>query len=113
MAWEVKDDPEKGFKYLYLSPDEYQDLTARGQEHIVETQLIQDDGESRYMITSIIGLSDDIGVENLSAAGMIAGETSQAYDEVSFFLSKIHKLSEFQIFFFIIIKIFVFLKIRL
>ena len=24
-----------------------------------------------------------IGVENLSAAGMIAGETSQAYDEVS------------------------------
>ena len=36
----------------------------------------------RYMITSIIGLSDDIGVENLSAAGMIAGETSKAYDEV-------------------------------
>ena len=47
VAWEIKDDPEKGFKYLYLSPDEYQDLTARGQEHIIETQLIQDDGESR------------------------------------------------------------------
>jgi hypothetical protein len=28
VAWEIKDDPEKGFKYLYLSPDEYQ-----GQAH--------------------------------------------------------------------------------
>ena len=62
VAWEIKDDPEKGFKYLYLSPDEYQDLTARGQEHIIETQLIQDDGESRYKITSIIGLAEDIGI---------------------------------------------------
>ena len=62
VAWEIKDDPEKGFKYLYLSPDEYQDLTARGQEHIIQTQLIQDDGESRYKITSIIGLAEDIGI---------------------------------------------------
>ena len=65
VAWEIKDDPEKGFKYLYLSPDEYQDLTARGQEHIIETQLIQDDGESRYKITSIIGLAEDIGISFL------------------------------------------------
>ena len=50
---------------------------------MINTQLIQDeDNESRYKITSIIGLADDIGVENLSAAGMIAGETSQAYDEI-------------------------------
>jgi len=82
VAWEIKDDPEKGFKYLYLSPDEYQDLTARGQEHTIETQLIQDEGESRYKITSIIGLAEDIGVENLRGAGMIAGETSQSYNEV-------------------------------
>ena len=31
---------------------------------------------------SLLGLANDIGVENLSAAGMIAGETSQAYDEI-------------------------------
>ena len=37
------------------------DLTARGQEHTIETQLIQDEGESRYKITSIIGLAEDIG----------------------------------------------------
>lgn len=82
VAWEDFEDPEKGFKYLYLTPDDYQDLTARGQEQVVHTQLIQDDNESRYKITSIIGLAEDIGVENLSAAGMIAGETSQAYEEV-------------------------------
>ena len=28
------------------------------------------------------GLKDGIGVENLQGSGMIAGETSQAYDEV-------------------------------
>ena len=31
---------------------------------------------------NLLGLANDIGVENLSAAGMIAGETSQAYDEI-------------------------------
>nr|APH81346.1 ACC [Paracyclopina nana] len=82
VAWEDPEDPEKGFKYLYLSPDDYQDLTARGQEGILQTQLIQDENENRYKITAIIGLANDIGVENLSGAGMIAGETSQAYDEV-------------------------------
>ena len=29
-----------------------------------------------------VGLKDGIGVENLQGSGMIAGETSQAYDEV-------------------------------
>lgn len=36
----------------------------------------------RYKITDIIGTQDGIGVENLRYAGMIAGETSQAYNEI-------------------------------
>lgn len=36
----------------------------------------------RYKITDIIGKQDGFGVENLSYAGMIAGETSQAYNEI-------------------------------
>lgn len=36
----------------------------------------------RYKITDIIGKQDGIGVENLRYAGMIAGETSQAYNEI-------------------------------
>ena len=36
----------------------------------------------RYKITTIVGEKDGIGVENLQGSGMIAGETSRAYDEV-------------------------------
>lgn len=48
----------------------------------VRAVLIDDEGESRYKITDIIGKDDGLGVENLRYAGMIAGETSKAYDEV-------------------------------
>lgn len=48
----------------------------------VNTELIEDDGESRYKITNIIGKEDGLGVENLSYAGMTAGETSRAYDDI-------------------------------
>ena len=44
--------------------------------------MIEDGGESRYKITDIIGKDDGLGVENLKYAGMIAGETSRAYEEV-------------------------------
>ena len=35
-----------------------------------------------WCVLDNIGLKDGIGVENLQGSGMIAGETSQAYDEV-------------------------------
>ncbi len=86
VAWEDPADPEKGFRYLYLTPEDHATITNSGKEgkgeNVVNTQLVQEGGESRYMISDIIGLSDDMGVENLSAAAMIAGETSQAYQDV-------------------------------
>lgn len=36
----------------------------------------------RYKILDLIGAEDGIGVENLRYAGMIAAETSLAYDEI-------------------------------
>ena len=36
----------------------------------------------RYMITDIIGKDDAMGVENLKYSGLIAGETSQAYEDI-------------------------------
>lgn len=36
----------------------------------------------RYMVTDIIGKEEGIGVENLRGSGTIAGESSQAYDEI-------------------------------
>ncbi|XP_016913942.1 acetyl-CoA carboxylase isoform X3 [Apis cerana] len=79
IAWEDDDEPEKGFKYIYLTPDDYARLAPFNS---VKTSLIEDKGESRYKITDIIGKEDGLGVENLKYAGMIAGETSKAYDEI-------------------------------
>lgn len=38
--------------------------------------------EHRYKITDIIGKEEGLGVENLRGSGMIAGESSLAYEEV-------------------------------
>ncbi|XP_044762645.1 acetyl-CoA carboxylase isoform X3 [Coccinella septempunctata] len=73
------EDPDKGFRYLYLTPEDYAKVSAKNS---CKAELIEDDGESRYRITDIIGKDDGLGVENLRYAGMIAGETSRAYDEV-------------------------------
>jgi len=36
----------------------------------------------RYRITDIIGKEEGLGVENLKGSGMIAGESSLAYDKI-------------------------------
>lgn len=79
IAWEDPNEPDRGFRYLYLTPEDYAKLSGFNS---VRAVLIDDEGESRYKITDIIGKDDGLGVENLRYAGMIAGETSRAYDEV-------------------------------
>lgn len=37
---------------------------------------------TRYKITDIIGKDEGLGVENLKGSGMIAGESSLAYEEI-------------------------------
>ncbi|XP_061381495.1 acetyl-CoA carboxylase isoform X1 [Danaus plexippus] len=79
VAWLDSERPERGFKYLYLSPEAYSRLGALNS---VKTELIDDEGESRYKITDIIGKEDGLGVECLRDAGLIAGETAQAYEDI-------------------------------
>ncbi|XP_065216768.1 acetyl-CoA carboxylase isoform X5 [Planococcus citri] len=79
VAWEDDNDPEKGFKYLYVTPEDFQKISTTNS---VRAQLIEENGESRYKITDVIGKDDGLGVENLRYAGMIAGETSEAYQDV-------------------------------
>ncbi|XP_014207408.1 acetyl-CoA carboxylase isoform X3 [Copidosoma floridanum] len=79
IAWEDESEPEKGFKYIYLTPDDYAKLAPLNS---VKASLIEDAGEPRYKLTDIIGHEDGLGVENLKYAGMIAGETSRAYEEI-------------------------------
>ncbi|XP_030553828.1 acetyl-CoA carboxylase isoform X1 [Drosophila novamexicana] len=79
IAWEDPEEPDKGFKYLYLSTEDYAKVANLNS---VRAILIEDEGEQRYKITDIIGKDDGLGVENLRYAGLIAGETSQAYEEI-------------------------------
>jgi acetyl-CoA carboxylase/biotin carboxylase 1 len=79
VAWEDDAQPWKGYKYLYLTPEDYRSLNDQGA---VEAEAFEDGGELRYKITDIIGTSKSgLGVECLKASGMIAGETSMAYEE--------------------------------
>ncbi|XP_071191760.1 acetyl-CoA carboxylase isoform X3 [Salvelinus alpinus] len=79
VAWQDTADPYKGFKYLYLTPQDYKKVSALNSVHC---EHIEDEGESRYKITDIIGKEEGLGVENLKGSGMIAGESSLAYDKV-------------------------------
>lgn len=38
--------------------------------------------DHRYIINDIIGKDEGLGVENLRGSGTIAGESSQAYEEI-------------------------------
>jgi hypothetical protein len=77
IAWNDPNDIDKGIHYLYLTPDEYQRVSTM---NCVRTEMIDDQGELRCKILDIIGKDNSLGVENLCGSGMIAGETSLAYD---------------------------------
>nr|XP_060615214.1 acetyl-CoA carboxylase 2-like [Anolis sagrei ordinatus] len=79
VAWVDPADPYKGFKYLYLTP---QDYTKISSSNVVHCKHVEEAGESRYILTDIIGKDEGFGVENLRAAAAIAGESSLAYDEI-------------------------------
>ncbi|KAJ2054343.1 acetyl-coenzyme-A carboxylase [Coemansia sp. S16] len=83
-CWRDPEDPSQGFEYLYLSPDDYAKLEAReeGKVRSVITEPLEVDGEIRHRLLTIVGSADGLGVENLSGSGMIAGETSRAYNDI-------------------------------
>lgn len=78
VAWKDEGNPAQGFDYLYLSEDDYKSL-APGT--VDATPVRAANGETRYQLDAIIGQTHGIGVENLRGSGLIAGETSRAYDE--------------------------------
>lgn len=72
--------PENGFDYVYVTPKDYEALTVEKQYVIAEPDTYC--GEKVYRITDIIGSEPDLGVENLKGSGLIAGETSAAYNDI-------------------------------
>jgi acetyl-CoA carboxylase / biotin carboxylase 1 len=80
VAFKDPSKPENGFNFLYVSKDDYTELVKSEKELIAE--LVTLDGKEVYKITDVIGSEPDLGVENLKGSGLIAGETSIAYDDI-------------------------------
>eukprot|EP01104_Vermistella_antarctica_P015050 TRINITY_DN4861_c0_g2_i1.p1 TRINITY_DN4861_c0_g2~~TRINITY_DN4861_c0_g2_i1.p1 ORF type:complete len:2246 (+),score=745.03 TRINITY_DN4861_c0_g2_i1:121-6738(+) len=78
VEWVDPKDFTKGFQYLYLNDEDHAKL---GNGKSVMCEKVEDI-EDRWRITDIIGAQDGLGVENLRGSGMIAGETSRAYEEI-------------------------------
>jgi len=81
VAWNDPSNQDKGFKYLYLTPEAHKRFND-GKRKDVITEMIKENGETRFKITTIIGAEDGLGVECLKGSGLIAGETSRAYDDI-------------------------------
>jgi acetyl-CoA carboxylase/biotin carboxylase 1 len=83
VCWKDAAEPTQGYKYLYLSAADNAKFVADGS---VKTEALMEGDEERFKITDVIGdfknSEPDLGVENLRGSGMIAGETSVAYDEI-------------------------------
>ncbi|TCD69094.1 acetyl-coenzyme-A carboxylase [Steccherinum ochraceum] len=80
-AWNDPDHPEKGVDYLYLTHDNWLKLQEKAASAVLTAEITVD-GELRHQITDIIGMQDGLGVECLKGSGLIAGETSRAYDDI-------------------------------
>ena len=81
VAWNSPDDPAKGFKYLYLTEADYNELNADTKSVVASRVTDAASGEVRYQIDDVIGQKNGLGVENLQGSGLIAGETSRSYNE--------------------------------
>ena len=78
VAWNDPENQNGGFKYLFLTPEKRKTVP----EKEVITEEIQDEGETRHRITTIVGAKDGLGVECLRGSGLIAGATSKAYEDI-------------------------------
>ncbi|KAF2221698.1 acetyl-CoA carboxylase acc1 [Elsinoe ampelina] len=81
VAWKDPKKPEAGFEYLYLTPEKKARFEDGALKHVL-TKEIKADGETRHMITTIVGAEDGLGVECLKGSGLIAGETARAYEDI-------------------------------
>ncbi|XP_008803739.1 acetyl-CoA carboxylase 1-like [Phoenix dactylifera] len=77
VGWSDELSPERGFHYIYLTPEDY----ARIGSSVIAHEVKLENGESRWIIDTIVGKEDGLGVENLTGSGAIAGAYSRAYKE--------------------------------
>ncbi|GAB7354692.1 hypothetical protein MBLNU459_g5113t1 [Dothideomycetes sp. NU459] len=81
VAWRDASRPEAGFDYLYLTPEKKARFEDGELKHVI-TKETKVNGETRHVLTTIIGAEDGLGVECLKGSGLIAGETARAYEDI-------------------------------
>ncbi|KAH9830870.1 Acetyl-CoA carboxylase [Teratosphaeria destructans] len=81
VAWKDPNRPEAGFDYLYLTPEKKVRFEDGALKHVI-TKELKVEGETRHVITTIVGAEEGLGVECLKGSGLIAGETSRAYEDI-------------------------------
>lgn len=81
VAWKDPSRQEAGFEYLYLTPEKKARFEDGALKHVL-TEQITVGNEVRHKITTIVGAEDGLGVECLKGSGLIAGETSRAYEDI-------------------------------
>lgn len=77
VAWSDESSPERGFQYIYLTPEDYSCIKSS----VIAHELKLESGEIRWVVDTIVGKQDGLGVENLAGSGAIAGAYSRAYKE--------------------------------
>nr|ASZ00205.1 acetyl-CoA carboxylase 2 [Erodium texanum] len=77
VGWSDDSNPESGFQYVYLTPEDY----AQMESSVIAHELKLASGETRWVIDTVVGKEDGLGVENLTGSGAISGAYSRAYKE--------------------------------
>lgn len=77
VGWYDETSPESGFQYVYLTQEDY----SRIGSSVIAHEMKLSSGETRWVIDTIVGMEDGLGVENLSGSGAIASSYSRAYKE--------------------------------
>lgn len=77
VGWFDESTPERGFQYIYLTQEDY----LRINSSVIAHELKLDNGKTRWVVDTIVGNEDGLGVENLTGSGAIAGAYSRAYKE--------------------------------
>ena len=57
-----------------MTPEDLKELESTYKKKVLQTEVVKENGETRCRITDVIGAANDIGVENLAGAGVIAGQ---------------------------------------
>jgi acetyl-CoA carboxylase/biotin carboxylase 1 len=78
----LESNPNCGFQYLFLEEEDYLELNKNPDSPTVHALKIEHCGSIRYRLESVVGQMHGLGVENLQGSGLIAAETSKAYQEI-------------------------------